>query len=59
MMHAARIMALAAIDLYADPQHLQKARQEFEHSTRGRPYATPLPDHVEPPRYRNPVRDVR
>jgi aminobenzoyl-glutamate utilization protein B len=58
MMHAAKVMALAATDLYADPDHLDKARQEFAASTRDRPYRTPLPDDVEPPRHPNPARGV-
>ena len=58
MMHAAKTMALVAMDLYTEPQHLRGARHEFEQSAEGRPYETPLPDHVGPPRYRNPVRDV-
>jgi len=57
MMHAAKIMAVAAMDLYADPEHLAKARQEFE-KTKDHPYETPLPDHVKPPRYPNPARGV-
>ena len=56
MMHAAKIMAVAAMDVYADPEHLQKARQEFEAVTKEHPYRTPLPDGVTPPRYPNPVR---
>ncbi|MBL7201350.1 MAG: amidohydrolase [Anaerolineae bacterium] len=58
MMHAAKIMALAAMDLYTDPEHLRVAREEFEEATRERPYTTPLLDHVLPPRYPNPVRGV-
>jgi len=54
MMHAAKIMALAAIDLCTDPEHLRKARQEFERATKGQPYRMPLPDHVKPPRYEMP-----
>ena len=58
MMHAAKIMAIAAMDLYTDSQHLQRARQEFELSTQERAYETPLPDHVKPPRHRNSARGV-
>ena len=29
MLHAAKIMALTAMDLYTDPQHIQRARAEF------------------------------
>jgi aminobenzoyl-glutamate utilization protein B len=56
MMHAAKIMAVAAMDLYAAPEHLQRARQEFEAATRDHPYQTPLPDNVKPPQYPNPAR---
>jgi len=59
MMHAAKSMALAAIDLYADPEHLRKARHEFEKAIKDRPYRTPLPDNVKPPRYENPFRAER
>jgi aminobenzoyl-glutamate utilization protein B len=51
MMHAAKTMALSAMDCYSDPQHLQKARAEFVKATRGKPYQSPLPEHVQPPRY--------
>jgi aminobenzoyl-glutamate utilization protein B len=51
MLHAAKIMALTAADLYADPEHLRQARQEFEEATRDNPYVTPLPADVRPPRY--------
>ena len=58
MMHAAKIMALAAIDLFLDPAHLAKAREEFEQATQDQPYTTPLPEHVVAPRFPNPVRGV-
>jgi hypothetical protein len=51
-------MALAAMDLYIDPEHLAQARQEFEEATRDHPYESPIPDGVTPPRYPNPVRGV-
>lgn len=56
MMHAAKVMALTAADLYSDPQHLQAARQEFERATCERPYTTPLPEHVKPPRHEDSER---
>jgi aminobenzoyl-glutamate utilization protein B len=43
MMHAAKILAASAIDLYEDPEHIRKAREEFEKATAGKPYKTPLP----------------
>ena len=58
MMHAAKIMALAAIDLYTDPEQLQKAQDEFEKAVAAHPYQSPLPAGLEPPRYHNPVRGV-
>ncbi len=53
MMHAAKIMAATAFDLYSDPQHLQKARDEFNKSTKGKPYQNPIPAHVQPPKHPN------
>lgn len=49
MMHAAKIMAATAIDLYNDPQHLKMARDEFEKATEGKKYQTPLPAHAQLP----------
>jgi aminobenzoyl-glutamate utilization protein B len=51
MMHAARIMALVGIDLYSDPVHLESARREFAERTAGKPYRSPLPAALTPPRY--------
>jgi aminobenzoyl-glutamate utilization protein B len=58
MMHAAKIMAVAAMDVYTDPEHLRAARQEFEEATEENPYVTPLPDDVQAPRHPNPARGV-
>jgi aminobenzoyl-glutamate utilization protein B len=58
MMHAAKVMAVAAMDLWLDPTHLRKAREEFERQTKDRPYESPIPEDVAPPRYPNPVRGV-
>jgi aminobenzoyl-glutamate utilization protein B len=50
MMHAAKIMAVAAMRCYIDPEHIQKARDEFQQSTQGEPYSTMMPDElVHPP----------
>ena len=51
MMHAAKIMALAAMEMYANPEHLVKVRAEFERSTGGKPYVPPVPAHINPPQY--------
>jgi len=56
MMHAAKIMAMAAMELYANPEHLVKIREEFERSTRGKPYVPPIPENIDPPRF-EPVED--
>ncbi len=34
LLHAGKILAMTAIDLYEDPSHLKKAREEFERRTR-------------------------
>ncbi len=51
MMHAARIMTLVGIDLYADPVHLERARREFAQRTAGTPYRSPLPADLAAPQY--------
>ena len=51
MLHAAKIMALTAVELLTDPDHLIKIRQEFESQTKGKPYIPPIPDDVQPPRF--------
>jgi aminobenzoyl-glutamate utilization protein B len=53
MLHAAKIMALAAIDCYSDPTHLKNVREEFERATLNQPYQCPIPDYVKPPQYEN------
>ena len=58
MMHAAKIMALAAMDLYSDPETLQKAQAEFKKAVEAHPYHSPIPEKVAPPRVYNPVRGV-
>ncbi len=54
MLHAARIMALSAIDCFNDPEILIKARQEFEKAMQGKPYICPIPDEVQPHIYPRP-----
>jgi aminobenzoyl-glutamate utilization protein B len=49
MMHAAKIMALAAVDLYTDPEKLRQVREEFE--KKAKPYQCPIPEEIKPPRY--------
>ena len=56
MLHAAKIMALAAVDLFENPQLLQEVREEFEKSTKDAPYQCPIPDHIPPKQFPNPLR---
>lgn len=58
MLHAAKAMALAAIDCYSQPEVLQRVRAEFEEATRENPYICPIPDDLAPRTYPNPVRGV-
>ncbi len=51
MLHAAKIMALTAMDLLADPRHIAQARAEFERELSSHPYINPIPEHVRPPRF--------
>jgi aminobenzoyl-glutamate utilization protein B len=51
MMHAAKIMAVTAVELYSTPDHLVKIRQEFEQKTRGKPYVSPIAENAKPPCY--------
>jgi aminobenzoyl-glutamate utilization protein B len=55
MLHAAKIMAVTAAELYSNPDHLVKIRQEFEKATRGKKYVPAIPEGLKPPRY-NPDR---
>jgi aminobenzoyl-glutamate utilization protein B len=51
MMHAAKIMAVTAIELFSDPSHLVKVRREFMQKTGGTPHVPPIPADAKPPRY--------
>ena len=51
MLHAAKIMAIAAADLIMVPGHLVEIRQEFESQTEGKYYTPPIPADRNPPRY--------
>jgi len=52
MMHAAKIMALTAVELYSHPNHLVAIRQEFERSMRNKKYTPAIPENFKPPRYK-------
>jgi aminobenzoyl-glutamate utilization protein B len=51
MLHAAKAMAIAAVDAIVEPELLAKVKQEFAESTAGRPFTSPIPPDVKP---RNP-----
>ncbi len=56
MLHAAKIMALTAVDLYQDGEKLKQVRDEFENAIAQHPYRCPIPAEVQPPSYQNPLR---
>ena len=49
MMHAAKILALTAAEMFTDQTHFQKAREEFERSMIGRKYKPLIPEGFQPP----------
>jgi len=49
MLHAAKVMAIAAIDCYTDPIHIQKARAEFEAAIKKQSYRSLIPAGAKPP----------
>ncbi len=51
MLHAAKIMAVSAMEIYSNPKHLIAIRKEFEQSTGGKPYVSPIPGEIAPPQY--------
>jgi len=48
MMHAAKIMALTAIELFSNDSHLKVIREEFDKAAEAHPYKCPIPDDVFP-----------
>jgi aminobenzoyl-glutamate utilization protein B len=52
MLHAAKTMAIAALDLYSDPALLRKVRREFGKAILEHPYKCPIPDQIQPPSYK-------
>jgi aminobenzoyl-glutamate utilization protein B len=51
MIHAVKIMTLAAMDVFSQPEILKKAQDEFKEVTGGQKYHCPIPDYVPAPRY--------
>jgi aminobenzoyl-glutamate utilization protein B len=56
MMYAAKVMAISALDLYTKPEKLKEVRAEFEKETGKMAYYYPVPDHVNPPYIKHPLR---
>jgi aminobenzoyl-glutamate utilization protein B len=48
MVHAAKIIAATAADLYTQPQALARAKEELIETRRGQPYVCPIPADVLP-----------
>lgn len=55
MLHAAKIMALSAMDLYTNPEHIRLAREEFKKEVKAHPYVNPIPAHITPPHFTPPA----
>jgi aminobenzoyl-glutamate utilization protein B len=51
MMHAAKVMALTAMDLYTEPRHIQLAQDELKKKLEAHPYVSPIPAGNLPPRF--------
>jgi aminobenzoyl-glutamate utilization protein B len=48
MVHAAKIIAATAADLYTQPEALARAKEELMETRRGQPYVCPIPPDVLP-----------
>ncbi|WP_411036555.1 M20 family metallopeptidase [Shinella sp. BYT-45] len=49
MIHAAKVMASTAVDLFADPQEIAAAKADHAARLEGTPFVNPIPDDVNPP----------
>ncbi|MEZ4660756.1 MAG: hypothetical protein R2911_24645 [Caldilineaceae bacterium] len=56
MMYAAKVMARAALDLFAEPARLEAVRAEFDAAVSATPYIAPIPADKQPPQFENPLR---
>ena len=50
MLHAAKMMAITAVELALDPALIEKAKADFVEITGGEPYTAPLPEGAVPPK---------
>jgi aminobenzoyl-glutamate utilization protein B len=55
MQHAAKIMALAAMECYSNPEHIRRTREEFDKATKDNQQYL-IPETIQPPKYENPER---
>ncbi len=55
MMHAAKTITLTAYELLANPEHIKRARAEFEEMMAGKKYEALIPMDLKPPR-KEPVK---
>ena len=51
MLHAAKIMALTAIELFSNDAHLKAIHNEFDEAVKAHPYKCPISDDVRPARF--------
>lgn len=58
LLHAAKVMALTAIDLIEEPAHLKKIRAEFNARVKATPYHLPEPHQIKRRDFHNPVRNT-
>jgi len=49
LVFAAKTLAASALDLYTNPEWLEKAKEEHVERLAGRKYSSPIPPEVEPP----------
>lgn len=48
MLYAAKVMAASAIDVLEDPSVVQRAKEELQRRTGGKPYCSPIPPEIQP-----------
>lgn len=48
MLRAAKVMAASAIDTLEDPSIIQRAKDELQRRTGGKPYRSPIPNEIKP-----------
>jgi aminobenzoyl-glutamate utilization protein B len=46
MVHAAKILTATAVELFAQPELLERAKEELVQRREGKPYVCPIPEEV-------------